>query len=302
MSQACCTPVMIVFPRLVDFKSSSRAAVAKSDLQVIQAKPTGSFPNGPRVSVQELPCRDRSNSLPATREPPRASTTWWWMTQPPLRSHGGAAAGFDHHFDLFPDGCIDIVFEGGALSVLVPGIERRRARVAAQARVVGVRVRCGWGAAVLGRSLAGCAGHKRPLGPDALELSQTLVRLADDRERALALAEHIEARLERRVRPPESLLDFIQSISAREAIVDRPVTSRALYDSCTRHVGVAPAALRRLMRFQTFLGRLPKTAMARDSLAEAAGASSFADQAHLNRECIRIAGRTPGQLRAAFAR
>jgi len=175
--------------------------------------------------------------------------------------------GFDHHFDLLPDGCIDIVFERGALLVLVPALERRRARVEAQARIVGVRIRCGWGAAVLGRSLAGFAGHKRPLtafwGTAALEFSQNLARLADDRERALALAGHVEARLQRRVRPPTSLLDFIQSVSADDHIVDRPVTSRALYDSCMRHVAVAPAALRRLMRFQAFLGQLPKAVEAR---------------------------------------
>src|SRR5215217_4373436 len=65
-------------------------------------------------------------------------------------------------------------------------------------------------------------------------------------------------------------------------------------------VGVAPKTLQRTLRFQGYLA-LAQAAAADDGpgggrLADLAAAVGYADQSHLGRECLRLAGLTPRQL------
>lgn len=62
---------------------------------------------------------------------------------------------------------------------------------------------------------------------------------------------------------------------------------------CLRAVGVTPKVLQRTLRFQGFLALAQAGAASPAGLAADAG---YADQAHLSRECLRLAGLTPRAL------
>jgi AraC-like DNA-binding protein len=70
---------------------------------------------------------------------------------------------------------------------------------------------------------------------------------------------------------------------------------------CLHAVGVSPKVLQRTLRFQGFLALAQAGAIASgrrgaDGMAGLAVDVGYADQAHLNRECLRLTGLTPRQL------
>ncbi|HEX6520892.1 MAG TPA: helix-turn-helix domain-containing protein [Streptosporangiaceae bacterium] len=70
---------------------------------------------------------------------------------------------------------------------------------------------------------------------------------------------------------------------------------------CLHAVGMSPKVLQRTLRFQGFLAlaQAGATASGRrgaDGMAGLAVDAGYADQAHLNRECLRLTGLTPRQL------
>lgn len=70
---------------------------------------------------------------------------------------------------------------------------------------------------------------------------------------------------------------------------------------CVHMVGVGPKALQRTLRFQGFLalaqaGATPSGRIGADGLAGLAVDVGYADQAHLSRECVRLAGLSPRGL------
>jgi AraC-like DNA-binding protein len=76
------------------------------------------------------------------------------------------------------------------------------------------------------------------------------------------------------------------------------VSERSFRRRCRSAVGIGPKALHRILRFQGFLARA-QYALARgrrpdeDGLARLAVDAGYADQAHLTRECRRLAGVSP---------
>jgi AraC-like DNA-binding protein len=91
-----------------------------------------------------------------------------------------------------------------------------------------------------------------------------------------------------------------------EGIAERlEVSERQLRRRCQAAVGYGPATLRRVLRFRRFLswadaGAPPASPSPfTGDLAAAAATFGYADQAHLTRECARLAGLTPTALLAA---
>jgi AraC-like DNA-binding protein len=79
------------------------------------------------------------------------------------------------------------------------------------------------------------------------------------------------------------------------------ISERQLRRRVEAAVGLSPKALHRTLRFQEFLalgqhaiahGRAPTE----EGLARLAAEAGYADQAHMNRECMRLTGLTPGAL------
>jgi AraC-like DNA-binding protein len=88
--------------------------------------------------------------------------------------------------------------------------------------------------------------------------------------------------------------------------IDRLAAHLALSGSqlrrrCLHTVGTTPKVLQRTLRFQGFLALAQSRAASSDrrgpeGVAGLALEVGYADQAHLNRECLRLSGLTPGQL------
>jgi AraC-like DNA-binding protein len=64
---------------------------------------------------------------------------------------------------------------------------------------------------------------------------------------------------------------------------------------CLHTVGMSPKALQRTLRFQGFLA-LAQAGVTATGTAGLAADAGYADQAHLNRECLRLTGLTPRDL------
>jgi AraC-like DNA-binding protein len=84
-----------------------------------------------------------------------------------------------------------------------------------------------------------------------------------------------------------------------EGVAERlDVSERQLRRRCQAAVGYGPATLRRVLRFRRFVSWADAGAPGGD-LATIAAELGYADQAHLTRECTRLAGQTPTALIAA---
>jgi len=70
---------------------------------------------------------------------------------------------------------------------------------------------------------------------------------------------------------------------------------RQLLRRCRAAVGYGPATLRRVLRFRRFVTRIDAGPGGPD-LARLAADTGYADQAHLSRECVRLAGLPPTAL------
>jgi transcriptional regulator GlxA family with amidase domain len=72
------------------------------------------------------------------------------------------------------------------------------------------------------------------------------------------------------------------------------LSERQLLRRCTAALGYGPKTLDRILRFQRFR---TLAARRRDlGLVNLAAAVGYADQPHLTRECVRLAGETPAAL------
>jgi methylphosphotriester-DNA--protein-cysteine methyltransferase len=74
------------------------------------------------------------------------------------------------------------------------------------------------------------------------------------------------------------------------------VSERQLHRRCTAAVGYGPKALDRVLRFRRFLHLVDSPVGPAGGLAGLAAAAGYADQSHLTRECVRLAGTTPARL------
>jgi AraC-like DNA-binding protein len=203
---------------------------------------------------------------------------------------------------VVPDACVDVVWrEDGLLQVAGPD-------------TVPVRVRTGGLRHVGARFVPGAAPGL--LGWPASALRDLRVDVADlwGRGRAGSLAERLSAAPERaeqilvqaiqqeleRASPPDPLVRALVGrlgggrLGVAAAAADLGLSERQLRRRCETAVGYGPKTLDRILRFQRF------RALARRSgapLVELALAAGYADQAHLNREYMRLAGATPSSVR-----
>jgi AraC-like DNA-binding protein len=78
------------------------------------------------------------------------------------------------------------------------------------------------------------------------------------------------------------------------------VGERQLLRRCRAAAGYGPATLRRVLRFRRFVARVDagEGRPGGPDLARLAADTGYADQAHLTRECVRLAGLPPGALTA----
>ena len=190
--------------------------------------------------------------------------------------------GADRTHRILPDACVDIVSRGGRLFVAGPATTAHITRVRGAA--FGVRFRVGAAGAALGLPAAELRDLSVPLedvwGPAAGRIEAT---------NAHELAEAVRRRGE-----ADPLVRAAATGTPRQAlgIGDRQLRRRFL-DA----VGYGPKTLERILRFQRFLA----LATHDDDLARLALDAGYADQAHMTRECTRLAGLPPAALLAEGA-
>jgi AraC-like DNA-binding protein len=201
---------------------------------------------------------------------------------------------------VLPDACSDLIWRSGK-GAFVAGPDTRPVVGPATpgAVLVGARFRPGAG----GPALAQPLDELRDLRVDVADLLPTLARRLDPdltpaaalRQLALAAGELAEAR------PPDTLVRAVarrlSDPRARSATVaeELGLSERQLLRRCLASVGYGPKTLQRVLRFRRFLRRLDEAGDDAE-LASLAADCGFADQAHLTRECSRLAGLSPGAI------
>jgi len=207
---------------------------------------------------------------------------------------------------ILPDGCVDLVASSDG-RVFVAGPDRGPAhhRTEAGLTYAGVRLRPGVAETVLGVPADALCDAQ----PDLTELwGGTGTRAADRLLRSGGTATRVdrwlglvEERLaggpgvDAAVRAAVALLEEgVHPVGALGPQVG--LSERQLHRRVTRQVGYSPKVLDRVLRFRRFLARGADAASGATPLAVMAAEVGYADQAHLARECRRLAGATPTAL------
>jgi AraC-like DNA-binding protein len=194
---------------------------------------------------------------------------------------------------IVPDACVDIVWTGRRLVVAGPATGPAMADVAAGVAALGVRFRVGAAGAAIGLPAAELLDATVPLeavwGDDARRIEEAVAAGG-----LPALAAAVQQRLTTRRAEPD------RAVRAAAAGADTGLGDRQLRRRFAAAVGYGPKTLERVLRFQRFLA-LARAATAPPSLARLAFEAGYADQAHLTRECSRLAGLPPAALLAAGA-
>jgi len=208
---------------------------------------------------------------------------------------------------ILPDGCVDLVWNGGELLVTAPDRTARMHRVERTGEYSGVRLRPGTAGAVIGWPADALPGGATALdaiwGAAARRLAEQLAEAPDGPGRRRLL----EAALLRRL---ETIAQLDRLVIQAVGLVDRPrarvgelpasvsLGSRQLQRRFREQVGYGPKLLARVLRVQRFLERSERAAKARSAvpLASLAWELGYADQAHLTRDCRELSGLTPRAL------
>jgi AraC-like DNA-binding protein len=196
---------------------------------------------------------------------------------------------------VLPDGCVDVVVAGGRAHVAGPDLSPHPTVATAGKTIAGVRFRPGAAAAVLGVPAEELRDLRVPLedlwGPAGREAAE---RAGDD---PVALVAALARRLREAAPDPRVLaaarrLDRAPGTRVPALADALGLGERQLRRRFTEGVGYGPKTFARIARFRAAVALLRGGA----APAEAAYAAGYADQPHLTRELVALAGRTPASL------
>jgi AraC-like DNA-binding protein len=222
----------------------------------------------------------------------------------------------DGEVRVLPDACVDVVSDGGRLVVAGPATAVKLAPATPGQARVGVRFRVGAAGAALGVPAGELRDQGVPLaeiwGADVQRLEERVMAADDTRAALLALiggvaqrlpapedADHGVRRAALALARPAVGQDDAASVAASARAAG--LSERQLRRRFERAVGYGPATLARVLRFQRFLHQANTPSAADTPLARLAAEAGYADQAHLARECRRLAGLPPSALLATGA-
>ncbi|GGC76602.1 helix-turn-helix domain-containing protein [Chelatococcus reniformis] len=218
--------------------------------------------------------------------------TWW------------GATGWSRRLRLFPDGCIDLVWDSVKLVVVGHADVAFTGHLPAQGTNVGIRLQPGAARAVLGipaSSLRGRTVRLCDILPSAGAVEARLGKARTSAEQRLALEWLVADRLEVGAAPVDVVLEAVGQLRdgatrVQEIAASLSVGERNLRRMFAEEVGLSPKALQRIFRFRRLLARLNELAERRAGAADLAVDLGYADQAHMTRECKRISGTSPVAL------
>jgi AraC-like DNA-binding protein len=207
---------------------------------------------------------------------------------------------------VLPDGCVDVVWSGTKVRVVRPQSAATWHHLDDHTHTVGVRLRPGWAATVLGLpipALADVTDLDDIWAPAAARRIEALLAETQPRSgRRQVLTGLVDRRLVTSDPPDETVLAVLElldhafvSVEAVAAHVGLSV--RQLRRRFDDHVGLTPKAFQTVARLQRFRRYMSESAKD-TTLARAAAACGYADQAHLAHECRRLASTTPTHLSA----
>jgi AraC-like DNA-binding protein len=201
---------------------------------------------------------------------------------------------------VLPDGCSDLIWEQGrGAFVAGPDTGPVTTSMAAGRVIVGVRFRPSAGGPALGVPLSELRDQRVDLADlrpaDARRLSAAL-----DPATAVSRALDVTATLVADGAPDPAVTWAARLLRdpatrAEDVAAEVGLSLRQLRRRCHAVVGYGPKTLQRVLRFRRFVARIDAHPDALD-LATIAAEAGYADQAHLTRECARLAGLTPAAL------
>jgi AraC-like DNA-binding protein len=206
----------------------------------------------------------------------------------------------DQHMLVLPDGCTDLIWRHGhGAFVAGPDTGPAPAPVPPGTTLVGVRFRPGAGGDLLGIPLSELRDQRVDLADLRPDLARALPADLDPAQVTACLT-GLTGRLTAAGDPDRAVLHacrLLASPAARTEDVAAEVglSPRQLRRRCEAAVGYGPKMLQRVLRFRRFVSLIDATAGSAD-LAEAAATSGYADQPHLTRETVQLAGLPPAAL------
>jgi AraC-like DNA-binding protein len=225
-----------------------------------------------------------------------------WLLQVPS---GGRA--YEHR--TVPNGCVELACALDTGVVRVAGPKRAPAleRVDPGTTMVGVRFRPGAAPTILGLPAAELLEFDIDLdlmwGPSAATLGARIAEPARPQDAAARLERLVAARCaaapgaDPLVTAAVSLLQPWRAGTLGQVTGELFASPRQVRRHFTAAVGYGPKTLQRILRFQGFLALANAggvgVGMGGVQLSRLAAVTGYADQAHLTRECSRLAGLTP---------
>ena len=208
-----------------------------------------------------------------------------------------------------PNGSLEIrCLLGTAPQVVGPLTRPVTEALPAGSTVAGLRFLPGAAAGLLGMPVSEVADRVLSAGDvwgrAGAAMGERLAECPGPGEAAAALQEAVVSLLAGAGSPDRLVAEAVRRLMPGAAGAVGPVRSalciseRQFRRRCLAAVGVPPKALQRMLRFQGFLARV-QFALSRgrslpgEGLARLAAGCGYADQAHLARECGRLAGATP---------
>jgi AraC-like DNA-binding protein len=198
-----------------------------------------------------------------------------------------------------PNGSVELLCTLGAEPRVVgPLTAPREELLEPGTTIVGVRLQPGAAPAVLGMPASEVVDLAVELW-DAPALGEELAGAASPEQALAALERHVSGRMA--AEPDPLVAEAVKQLMPWR-LDDVTSLTRSLYISetqlrrrCRDAVGLAPKTLHRLLRFQGFLALVQRAIASGgdESLAQLALDAGYADQSHLNRECVRLTGVSP---------
>jgi AraC-like DNA-binding protein len=223
-----------------------------------------------------------------------------WVQEVPL-----GAAPYAHR--TVPNGGVELSCRVGSLPQLVgPQTGPTLEVLAPGTTVVGVRFRPGAAPSVLdmpATELVDLAiGADELWGAAAFALGERIAAAPSPQEAAATLEREILARSIEAEQPDPIAAEAVRHLLPWQVSEVTSLTSqlyiseRQLRRRCLAAIGLAPKALHRMLRFQGFLALAGQREHPSAELALLAAEAGYADQSHLTRESMRLAGLSPKAL------
>jgi AraC-like DNA-binding protein len=227
----------------------------------------------------------------------------WSQVTPEKPGRPGGADGGGRSSLVLPDGCSDLMWiRGGHAFVAGPDTGPVPTELGPGTVIVGARFRPGVGGSVLGVPLSELLDQRVDLADLRRDVDRRLPGTLEPDE-AVARVTDLAGRLAVAGPPDRAVLRACALLGrpggrTSDVAAEVGLSGRQLLRRCEAAVGYGPKTLQRVLRFRRFVSLVDASADTDGpaDLARAALDSGYADQPHLTRETVRLAGLPPAAL------